>query len=197
MSAMLPEHSMRQEGYLVNIRIKELNLNIDMKRKIGVFYGSTTGETKEVALEIAEALGVDEADVYDVADSAPSDVAPYDVLLLGSSTWGSGDLQDDWYDFLTGLEVLDLENKIVALFGCGDETMADTFGGALGIIYDRLQKTGAQIIGAFDTDGYTYEHSPAEKNGRIVGLIIDNVNHSDLTESRLRRWTDELKAQLL
>ena len=37
--------------------------------------------TAEVAQEIAKLMGVDEKDVHDVAKSAPSDVAPYDVRL--------------------------------------------------------------------------------------------------------------------
>ncbi len=90
-------------------------------KKIGIFYGSSTGITSEVAEDIAKFMGVGSNDVHDVAKSAPSDVAGYDVLILGSSTWGAGNLQDDWYDFLDGLEVLDLEGKVVALFGCGDE----------------------------------------------------------------------------
>lgn len=164
--------------------------------KIGIFYGSTTGNTKEVAYEIAKAMGVDEKDVRDVAESAPSDVAAYDVLLLGSSTWGNGDLENDWYDFLDGLESLDLKDKIIALFGCGDETMSDTFGGALGIIYDRLQKTGAWFIGAYPADCYHFEKSPAEKGGRIVGLLIDNVNHPELTVGRVNGWATQLKGEL-
>lgn len=75
-------------------------------KKIGIFYGSSTGVTAEVAQEIAKKFGVADADVHNVAKSAPSDVAPYDVLILGSSTWGAGELQDDWYDFLTGLKCL-------------------------------------------------------------------------------------------
>lgn len=164
--------------------------------KIGIFYGSATGETKEVAHEIAKAMGVSETDIHNVAESAPSDVASYDVLLLGSSTWGSGDLEEDWYDFIDGLEALDLKNKIVALFGCGDETMSDTFGGALGVIYDRLQKTGAWFIGSYPADVYHFHHSPAEKEGRIVGLLIDNVNHPELTVGRVDGWTTQLKGEL-
>ncbi len=164
--------------------------------KVGIFYGSTTGTTERIAGEIAKAMGVPTEDVHDVAKSRPSDVAQYDVLLLGSSTWGSGDLQDDWYDFLSGLEVLDLNNKIIALFGDGDETMSDTFCGAVGEIYDRLQKTGANFIGAFPADCYTYDTTPAEKDGLIVGLLLDEVNHPDLTPGRISAWTEQLKGEL-
>ena len=53
-------------------------------KSIGIFYGSTTGTTEQVAMEIAEALGVAEADVHDVTKSAPSEVGAYDVLLFGA-----------------------------------------------------------------------------------------------------------------
>ena len=80
-------------------------------KKIGIFYGSSTGMTAEVAEEIAKAMGVDTSDIHNIADSAPSDVEPYDVLIFGSSTWGSGELQDDWLDMVDGLEATDLSGK--------------------------------------------------------------------------------------
>lgn len=165
-------------------------------KKIGIFYGSSTGMTAEVAQEIAKLMGVDEKNVHDVAKSAPSDVAPYDVLLLGSSTWGAGDLQDDWYDFLDGLEVLDLNGKDIALFGCGDDSMSDTFCGALGELYSRLKKTGGKFIGFFNADGYDFSESPAFIDGVYVGLLLDQVNHEDMTERRLKAWTEQLKKEI-
>lgn len=57
-------------------------------KKIGIFYGSTTGTTQEVAQQIADCLGVDETDVHDVASTSPSAVGDYDVLIIGASTWG-------------------------------------------------------------------------------------------------------------
>ncbi len=162
-------------------------------KHIGVFYGSTTGTTAEVAGRIAEALGVADADVHNVAETAPSAVGDYDILVLGSSTWGSGELQDDWVDFLDGLEMLALNGKKIALFGCGDETMSDTFCGAVGILYDRLQRTGAEFIAPFNTDGYHYDRTPAEKDGKIVGLLIDEVNHPVMTGDRIKAWTALIK----
>ena len=106
--------------------------------KIGIFYGSTTGITESVAYRLAELMHVKKEDLHDVARSKPSEIGQYDLLLLGSSTWGSGDLQDDWYDFLDGIETLDLKDKTIALFGCGDQSMSDTFCNAVGTIYHRL-----------------------------------------------------------
>lgn len=165
-------------------------------KKIGIFYGSTTGTTQEIATMIADRLGVGPADVRDVAKSAPTDTAPYDVLLLGASTWGSGDLQEDMDTFLDGLQALDLQGKEVAIFGCGDEQMADTFCNSVGEIYHRLKPTGCMFIAPFNNDGYTYEHSEASVSGLVVGLCIDQTNHPEETAPRINAWCDEITKEI-
>ncbi len=167
-----------------------------MDKKVGIFYGSATGTTAAVARKIAESLGVANTDIHDVAKSQPSDVAPYDLLVLGSSTWGSGDLEDDWYDFVDGLESVSLKGKKIALFGCGDETMTDTFCNAVGTLYSRLLPTGAEFVGFFNTDGYDYDSTSAMVDGNIVGLLIDDVNHSDLTDRRIKQWVEKLEKEI-
>ncbi len=157
--------------------------------KIGIFYGSTTGVTENVAKRLAKLLNVADADVYNVAKAAPSDVAPYSLLLLGTSTWGSGDLQDDWEDFIAGLSELSLNGRKVALFGCGDETMSETFCNGVGTLYDRLKDTGAEFVGAFPDGVYDFSHSSADRDGGVaVGLLLDETNHPDLTDGRLKEW---------
>ena len=74
--------------------------------KIGIFYGSATGTTSDVARRIAKLLSVSDKDIHDVAATAPHVMGDYDVLLLGSSTWGNGELEDDWYDFFAGAHSL-------------------------------------------------------------------------------------------
>lgn len=168
---------------------------LDMKN-IGIFYGSTTGATEQVAKGIASHLGVSESDVHDVTQTEPSAVGGYDVVLFGASTWGDGDLQDDMHDFLDGVSELFLKGRYAAVFGCGDETMSDTFCNGVGTIYDALVKTGATMIGKFNADGYSYDHSDAERDGSLVGLVIDNVNHEDMTDARIEAWTDTLKREI-
>lgn len=162
-------------------------------KKIGIFYGSTTGTTQAIAYRLAKLLEVADEHVHDIATVAPSKLAEYDMAVIGSSTWGAGDLQEDWYDFIDGVEGLDLNDKTIAIFGCGDETMADTFCGAVGTLYERFKPTGAKIVGDFDADGYSFNHSPAYIDGRYVGLLLDEVNHPELTDLRLRRWADQIK----
>ena len=165
-------------------------------KTIGIFYGSSTGTTESVAKRIAQKLGVEDAHLYDVAKASPADMASYEVLILGSSTWGAGDLQDDWYDFLAKIKKLDLTGKTVAIFGCGDSSsFADTFCDAIGIIYTDLQGTGCRFIGSVPTDGYTYDDSTAVIDGQFVGLPLDEMNEDDQTTARLDQWIDSLKKE--
>ena len=166
-------------------------------KKTGIFYGSSTGNTREVAYMIAKSLGVADNDVHDVADVAPSVLGEYDTLILGSATYGSGDLQDDWYDFIAGAEALDLSGKQVALFGCGDDTMDETFCGAVGELYRRIGRTGVAFIGeGYNTDGYEFSGSAAVVDGRAVGLLLDRINHDSLTADRVKGWTDIVRLSL-
>lgn len=89
-------------------------------KKIGIYFGSSSGTTADVAKTIAKRLGIDATDIHDVASADAASMANYEVLLLGSSTWGMGDLQDDWESFLPKAKGQNLAGKCVALFGCGD-----------------------------------------------------------------------------
>lgn len=164
--------------------------------KIGIFYGSTTGYTADIANRIAKELGVGMADIRDVANTDPSALGDYDVLVLGSSTWGAGELQSDWEDFINGAEELYLKDKKIAIFGCGDESHSDTFNGALGTIYQRMQKTEADFIAPFNADGFDFDESPAKIDGQYVGLMLDEVNHPDLSDNKIKEWANIIKQSI-
>lgn len=98
----------------------------------GIFFGSDTGNTENIAKMIQKQLGKDVADVHDIAKSSKEDLEAYDILLLGIPTWYYGEAQCDWDDFFPTLEEIDFNGKLVALFGCGDqEDYAEYFCDAL------------------------------------------------------------------
>ncbi|MDR2040482.1 MAG: flavodoxin [Bacteroidales bacterium] len=163
--------------------------------KIGIFYGSSNGTTQEIAGKIANKLGVEHQDIYDVSNAKSSDLDAYDILLLGSSTWGVGDLQDDWEGFIGTLSSADLKNKKVALFGCGDaSSYPDSFCDALGKIYQSV-KNKTKVIGFVSTEGYSFDSSEAVVDNRFVGLVIDEDNESHLTDERINQWVKQLKEE--
>ena len=89
-------------------------------KTIGVFYGSSTGNTELAAEMICDQLGQFVSHSADISKSEPTDLLAYDILLLGVSTWNIGEMQDDWDDFIPGMEGLDLTGKQVGFFGMGD-----------------------------------------------------------------------------
>ena len=166
-------------------------------KKTGVFYGSTTGTTESVARTIAEKLGIPSSDVYDVSKMTADVAGSYEALILGTSTWGDGELQDDWYDGIKVLKGMDLSGKTVALFGCGDsESYSDTFCDGMGILFEDLKNSGCRFIGAVPDADYTYNSSIAVTDSNFVGLAIDDINESDKTDERVTAWTEKLKTEL-
>lgn len=164
-------------------------------KKTGIFYGSTTGTTESVARLIAEKLGVSPADVHDVSKLDAALAESYEALILGTSTWGDGELQDDWYDGIKVLKNANLSGKTIALFGCGDsESYSDTFCDGMGILFEDLKDSGCTFVGAVSDSDYTYASSVAVADGKFVGLALDDVNESDRTDARVSAWTEMLKA---
>ncbi len=166
--------------------------------KVGIFYGSTTGTTEEIARKIGEKLGLSKSDVHDAAKISEELVNQYDVLILGTATWGDGEQQDDWYDGVKVLMATDLTNKPIALFGCGDsESYSDTFCGGMGYLYQDLKDSGCRFCGITDVDGYTFDASESVIDDKFIGLPIDDVNESDKTDARIDEWIEKLKKECL
>jgi flavodoxin I len=165
--------------------------------KIGIFYGSTTGTTEDVARRIAAKLGVAGSDIHDASSVTGSMIEGYDVLLLGSSTWGDGELQDDWYDAIKVVKSVDLSHKFIGLFGCGDcASYSDTFCDAIGVLYEELKGTGCTFCGAVDTSGYTFGSSISVVNGKFVGLPLDESNEDGETDARIDNWVELIRKEI-
>ena len=167
-------------------------------KKIGIFFGTSTGETEHVAKLLGKKLDVTGADIIDVAKADVAQLNKYDVLFFGSSTQGYGDLQDDWDSFVEKVKKVDLKDKKVAAFGLGDSSsFSDTFCNAMGAIAAAAQDAGATLIGnKVDTADYTFEESQSVVDGYFCGLALDEANESDQTESRIDAWLNELKSEL-
>lgn len=160
--------------------------------KIAIFFGSSGGTTESVAKQIAGKIG-NEVDIYDVANTSATEAEKYQNLILGTSTWGVGDLQDDWESFLPDLTKTELKGKTIALFGVGDsQSYPDSFVDGIGTIYEELKDKGCTIIGQVDTEGYSFDDSKAVYEGKFVGLPLDEDNESDQTESRIDKWLQQL-----
>lgn len=174
--------------------------------KIGIFFGSDTGNTRRVAKSLHKKLGEDADAPVNVNKASVDDLLKYDALILGTPTLGDGELPglgsgagaESWEEFLPRLKGKDMKGKVVALFGLGDqEGYGHEFVDALIYIYEVVVENGATVVGAWPTDGYNFEASKAIVDGDFVGLVIDHDNQSDLTDERVNEWLEIVKPELL
>jgi flavodoxin I len=162
---------------------------------IGIFFGSTEGNTERVVTKIQEVLGGENAAVlHNVNSATADDMTPYKNVILACPTWEIGQLQEDWNGFIDELADVDFNGKRVTYVGLGDaDGYPDTFLDALGIIHEKIKDSGAMFVGAWSTDGYDFEASKGVIDGKFLGLAIDEDNQKDLTEERIKKWVDQLK----
>ena len=161
---------------------------------IGIFYGSSSGNTKDIAEKLASELG---AQAQNIAEADAEAIGGFDSLILATSTWGAGDLQDDWEDFLPNMDDIDLSSTKVALVGLGDqENYPDTFVDGMATIAEKVEEQGGTIVGHTSTDGYEFDNSEAVREGKFIGLVIDEDNQSDLTDQRIASWVASVKSSL-
>lgn len=166
-------------------------------QKIGIYFGTDTGRTRRIAKLIAQKLG-DKADAPVNINRVPIDeFLANDLLILGSPTYGDGELpglsvglaNESWEEFLPKLEGRDMTGKTVALFGLGDQDKyAKEFVDALIFIHDAVLACGARVVGSWPLDGYSFKDSQAVVDGRFVGLALDQINQSALTDARVDTW---------
>jgi flavodoxin I len=163
--------------------------------KIGLFFGTQTGNTETLAEQIQQALGgADVVVLHDVADASPSDFEAYDCLVIGCPTWNVGELQSDWEAIYDDLDDVDFSGKQVAYFGAGDQVgYADNFQDAMGILAEKITALGGTTVGDWPTEGYDFTASKAVRDGKFVGLALDEDNQAELTAGRIEAWAAQLK----
>lgn len=165
--------------------------------KIGLFFGTQTGNTETIAETIQAELGGDSiVDLHDVARAEFDDFKQYEYLIIGCPTWNIGELQSDWGGLYEDLDQIDFTGKKIAYFGTGDQTgYPDNFQDAMGILEEKISSLGGKTFGYWSTGDYDFNESKAVRNGKFVGLAIDEDNQSDLTPTRIKSWVAQVKSE--
>lgn len=169
-------------------------------KKIGLFYGTDTGNTEAVAEKMVEDIkiltGQDIVDLHEIYEKKAEDMSAYEFLIIGQPTWYDGELQGDWEEFLPELKKIDFKNKKIALFGLGDQYgYSSYFCDAVGMYADIIEEQGGELIGFTSVEGYEHDFSKAQREDQFVGLCLDVDNEDELTEERVSKWlTDILKS---
>jgi len=168
-------------------------------KAVGVFFSTQTGNTETVAGMIGEAAGAEPTEIgeIDMDDLASAD---YDGLIVGCPTWNTGADEmrsgTSWDDLLDDIKGVDLKGKPVAVFGCGDSgSYGDNFCDGIEELHDTFEAAGAKMIGYVATEGYSHTESKSERDGKFLGLPLDQDNEDDQSEERVSNWISQLKKE--
>lgn len=157
-----------------------------------LFYGTQTGTAGVTAEVIQQSLSGVISEIKCIYSAKADELQECDFLVLGGSTWGDGELTDDWLDFWPQMDKIDFSGKKVALFALGDQTgYSYNFVSAMRLLYDKVKERGGEIIGdQVSKDGFEFDHSEALVDGAFVGLVLDEVNEPEMSEPRIKLWSE-------
>lgn len=171
-------------------------------KKVGIIYWPKEGSVENIAKKIYEQFDKANVDIYDILSIEATDLVNYDCLIMGGSTVGAEiwqEAKDDnkWSIFFGELDKLNLKDKAVAIFGLGDQILyPNNFVDGMVLIRDEFEKRGANIIGSWSTEGYTFSDSLAVEGENFIGLAVDENQQEDLTDKRINDWLEKLKTEI-
>lgn len=171
---------------------------------VGIFYGTSTGSTQEVADLIKQEFGDDAEGPFDIeALEGPvkENFEKYDALVVGTPTWNTGaDVERSgtgWDEiYYTSMQEIEMQGKKVAVFGLGDQvSYAENYADATGELHDVFESLGCTMMGYTSQEGYEHEESKSIRGEKFCGLLCDAVNQEELTEGRVQAWVSQLKEE--
>jgi len=158
-----------------------------------LFYGTTTGNTGDVAEKVQQHL--DDVELFDVADSPLEILESYQNIIFAIPTWDYGEVQEDWQEVWDEVDQLDFSDKTVAFIGLGDQYgYAEWFVDAMGMLHDKVVAKGATIVGHWPTNGYEFDESKALTADKqfFIGLAIDDDCQNELSDERIEQWCQQV-----
>jgi len=168
--------------------------------KTALIYSPEGGNVNFVTNKLGELIGNDNVEIIPVKEVGKGDLSKYDkVILLGSTVgtdhWSNETIVDEWPEFFTKNKEINFEKKKVAIVGLGNSFLYPShFVDGMAVLYERLTKQNAKVLGKVDTEGYDFTESEAVyDDGLFCGLPIDEDNEPELTTERLEKWISILK----
>lgn len=138
-----------------------------------IIYTSLTGNTEACAEIVSAQLeehGID-VTMEDVMLSVPEDFLDYDIVLVGSYTYGvDGVLPDEMEEFHEELAELDLSGKVYGVFGSGDD-FYPVFCSAVDDFEEQFEKAGAVKGGT----GVKVNLYPEEEDEELLKKLADDI----------------------
>lgn len=194
----------QQENYQLKADL-EGNYLIDKDhkatRQVGIFYAPSGGSVQKVARQIKQKLAEVQPDMQVISDIVPLQLLDYHNLILVCSTLGRNtwemEQKDPWSSFLPKMLRIRLDGRKVALVGLGDHvSYPNNFVDGMGILGQTVEEIGGKLIGATPTRDYIFNDSRALRDGKFIGLPLDEDYEADKTEERLNGWVGNILQEI-
>ena len=111
-----------------------------------IVYTTRTGKTKKLAEAMEERI-IEEGskvDLFTASEVEAKTLLDYDLVLLGSSTYGDGELLEEFDTLYADMDTIDMTGKRSACFGSGS-TNYPQFCNAVNLLESKLIDRGAKI----------------------------------------------------
>lgn len=194
----------QQENYQLKADL-EGNYLIDKDhkatRQVGIFYAPSGGSVQKVARQIKQKLADLQPDMQVVSDIVPLQLLDYHNLILVCSTLGRNtwemEQKDPWSSFLPKMLRIRLDGRKVALVGLGDHvSYPNNFVDGMGILGQTVEEIGGKLIGVTPTRDYIFNDSRALRDGKFIGLPLDEDYEAEKTEERLNGWISNILQEI-
>lgn len=112
---------------------------MNCKAEIAIIYSSITGNTAELAGMLVECMKEQGMNVrvFSPEEFCRVKVDAFDAVLVGTYTWGSGEIPHEMRDVYRHFEAAGSKHVVTAVFGTGDSFFAE-FCGAVDRFRDML-----------------------------------------------------------
>lgn len=178
-----------------------LNKDHNATKKLGIFYAPSGGSVHKVARLIKQKLSDVQPDIFVISEITPVQLLDYQNLILVCSTLGRNtwemEQKDPWSSFIPKMLRIRLEGRNVGIVGLGDHvSYPNNFVDGMGILAHAVEEMGGRLIGMTETRDYVFNDSRALREGKFIGLPLDEDYEADKTEQRIDDWLTKIKPEL-
>jgi len=114
-------------------------------KKVAIIYASMTGNTENIAHYLGDKLSSYDVKQIEMDEIHAGDLSQYDGILIGSYTYGDGDLPFESEIFYDELDGIDLKGRVAGCFGSGD-TAYDHFCAAVDHFQEKVVQCGMDVV---------------------------------------------------
>ncbi|MGG1678099.1 flavodoxin domain-containing protein [Neobacillus sp. NRS-1170] len=146
--------------------------------KIAIVYTSKTGNTEELVFLMREIFQMKKVELllYRLEQFPLLDLIKFDGIVVGTYTWGSGEIPPELMDLYHAFEALDVKRVVTGIVGTGDSGYPN-FCGAVDRFKNMLfVQTNLAVTLKVELSPQTYD---VERCERFVNIFLELLNNQN------------------